>query len=254
MDNNFFEPQKNMFGQQKTINVPSADAQAGQAAFMTKVYGWMAGALAITGFIAYFIGQWIIGMMDTAGGAQTLAKYQPVMWVAIIAEFGLVIWLSARIQKMAYTTAMLAFIAYSALNGVTMSFIFAAYTMSSIASTFFITAGTFGIMSLYGYMTKTDLTKIGKVLFMFLIGIVIASVVNIFLKSSGLEYLITYLGVAVFVGLTAYDTQKIKNFYYQVNGDEVTLKKIGIFGALILYLDFINLFLFLLRLFGNSRN
>nr|WP_236687074.1 Bax inhibitor-1/YccA family protein [Elizabethkingia anophelis] len=214
---------------------------------MSKVYGWMSLALVVTGLIAYLV-----------AGSETLITAimanKLLFYGLIIAEFGLVIWLSARIAKMSTTTAIAAFMGYAVLNGLTLSLIFLIYTFSSIALTFFVTAGTFAVMSIYGYVTKTDLTKIGKILMMLLVGIIIASIVNMFLKSPMIYWITTYIGVAVFVGLIAYDTQKIKNYFLELNGDESLMGRMAIMGALTLYLDFINLFLFLLRLFGGGRS
>ncbi len=171
----------------------------------------------------------------------------------IIAELGLVMTLSAAIGRLQATTATLMFFAYSALNGLTLSAIFIAYTSASIANTFFVTAGTFGAMSLYGYATKRDLTSWGSFLFMGLIGVIIASVVNIFLRSEMIYWVVTYAGVIVFVGLTAYDTQQIKAMALQGFGDEESERKGAVIGALRLYLDFVNLFLMLLNIFGRRR-
>ncbi|MDX8574409.1 Bax inhibitor-1/YccA family protein [Elizabethkingia meningoseptica] len=214
---------------------------------MSKVYGWMSLALVVTGVIAYLV-----------AGSETLISAiianKLLFYGLIFAELGLVLWLSARIAKMSTTTAIAAFMGYAVLNGLTLSLIFLIYTFSSIALTFFVTAGTFAVMSIYGYVTKSDLTKIGKILMMLLVGIIIASVVNLFLKSPMIYWITTYIGVAVFVGLIAYDTQKIKNYFLEVGGDESLIGKMAIMGALTLYLDFINLFLFLLRLFGGGRS
>nr|WP_260255068.1 Bax inhibitor-1/YccA family protein [Elizabethkingia meningoseptica] len=214
---------------------------------MSKVYGWMSLALVVTGVIAYLV-----------AGSETLISAiianKLLFYGLIFAELGLVLWLSARIAKMSTTTAIAAFMGYAVLNGLTLSLIFLIYTFSSIALTFFVTAGTFAVMSIYGYVTKSDLTKIGKILMMLLVGIIIASVVNLFLKSPMIYWITTYVGVAVFVGLIAYDTQKIKNYFLEVGGDESLIGKMAIMGALTLYLDFINLFLFLLRLFGGGRS
>ena len=166
----------------------------------------------------------------------------------------LVIGLTAAINKLSLTTATLMFVLYSVLNGATMSFIFLAYTSSSITNVFFITAGTFAAMALFGYFTKTDLTSMGKILVMALIGIIIASVVNIFTKSTGLAMILNYLGVLVFVGLTAYDSQKIKQMLMQAPDAGESAQKVALLGALSLYLDFINLFLYLLRIFGSRRD
>ena len=171
---------------------------------MRKVYVWMTLALVLTGVTAY-------GVATSPGIMNALFTNQLLFWGLVIAEFALVIGISAAINKLSLTTATLMFVLYSVINGAVLSSIFIIYTMSSIASVFFITAGTFAVMALIGYTTKTDLSSMGKILFMALIGIIIATVVNIFLKSTGLEMILSYLGVLVFVGLTAYDSQKIKN-------------------------------------------
>ena len=179
---------------------------------------------------------------------------QILFWGLLIAELGLVIGLSAAINKLSLTVATLMFVLYSVINGATMSFIFLAYTASSITNVFFITAGTFAAMALFGYFTKTDLTSMGKILMMALIGVIIASVVNIFTKSEGLSIILNYIGVLVFVGLTAYDTQKIKQMMLMAPDAGEGSQKIALLGALSLYLDFINLFLYLLRIFGGRRD
>ncbi|NAW51083.1 BAX inhibitor (BI)-1/YccA family protein [Elizabethkingia argentiflava] len=228
------------------IQVVPEELKASQAKYMAGVYGWMALALLVTGLVAYLV----------AGNElliTSMISNKPLFYGLIIAEFGLVIWLSARITKMSSALSILLFMGYAILNGLTLSLIFLIYTFSSIASTFFITAGTFAVMSVYGYVTKSDLTKIGKILIMLLVGLIIASVVNLFLKSPLVYWITTYVGVAVFVGLIAYDTQKIKNYFLEVGGQESLLGRIAIMGALTLYLDFINLFLFLLRLFGGGK-
>lgn len=217
------------------------------ASFMTKVYGWMTAALSITGLVAMVTAS-TPALIDLIFGSKI------AFWGLIIGTFLLVGWLTVAIRKMAPLTATLVFLAYSALNGVLFSSIFLIYTGSSIALTFFITAGTFGVMSIYGYTTKADLSKIGSIAIMALIGIIIASLVNMFLGSETLYWIISYVGVAVFVALVAYDTQKIKDMaIYGFEGEAVE-KKASIIGALTLYLDFINLFLFLLRLFGGRRD
>ena len=161
--------------------------------------------------------------------------------------------ISAAINKLSLTTATLLFVLYSVINGATLSFIFAIYTMSSIASVFFITAGTFAVMAVIGYTTKKDLTSMGKILFMALIGIIIATIVNIFLKSTGLQMIVSYLGVLIFVGLTAYDSQKIKQMLLMAPDAGEGAQKIALLGALSLYLDFVNLFIYLLRIFGRRE-
>lgn len=223
-----------------------ADVQREQARFITKVFGWMSVALAITGAMA----------MYTATSESLLSFVfgsKITFFGLIILELVLVGFLSARIRRMNATTATAIFIGYSLLNGLTLSSIFLLYTSSSIASTFFITAGTFAVFALVGYTTKSDLTRLGSLLFMAVIGIIIASVVNMFLGSSQLDYIISFVGVLVFTGLVAYDTQKIKEMNIIGNEGTDEDRKEAIMGALTLYLDFINLFIFLLRLFGDRK-
>lgn len=216
-------------------------------ALMRKVYVWMTLALVITGFTAY-------GVASSPGIITAIISSRALMWGLIIAEIALVWYVSARIDRLSLTTATLLFILYSVLNGATLSIIFLAFTMQSIASVFFITAGTFAVMSLIGYFTKTDLSSFGKILFMALIGLIIATVVNAFLiKSGGFSLIISYVGVLIFVGLTAYDTQKIKMMLVQADDVNEDAQKIALMGSLSLYLDFINLFLYLLRIFGGNR-
>ena len=215
-------------------------------ALMRKVYVWMTLALVITGATAY-------GVATSPGIQMALFSNQLLFWGLIIAEFGLVIGISAAINRLSLTTATLMFILYSVINGAMLSSIFVIYTMSSIASVFFITAGTFAVMALIGYTTKTDLTSMGKILFMALIGIIIATVVNIFLKSSGLQMIVSYLGVLIFVGLTAYDSQKIKHMLQMAPDASEASQKLALLGALTLYLDFVNLFIYLLRIFGRRE-
>lgn len=214
---------------------------------MRKVYMWMTMALAITGITAYYVAH-----SETLLTA--IFTNQAVFWVLVIAELGLVIGLSAAINKLSLTTATLMFVLYSLINGATMSFIFLAYTASSVTNVFLITAGTFAAMAAFGYFTKVDLTSMGKILMMALIGIIIATIVNIFTKSEGLTVILNYVGVLVFVGLTAYDSQKIKQMLQMAPDASEGSQKIALLGALSLYLDFINLFLYLLRLFGSRRD
>ena len=214
--------------------------------FIRSVYNWMAIGLGLTGFVAFYVAHspYLINL---------IFSNKLVFFGLIIGELALVFYLSARVHKMSASKATSLFVFYAALNGATLSIVFLAYTSSSIASTFFICSGTFVATSIYGMVTKRDLTSIGQFLFMGLIGIVIASVVNIFIRSSGIHMIISYIGVLVFVGLTAYDTQKIKNMALsQPAGlDQGVIRKGAILGALSLYLDFINLFLMLLRVLGN---
>ena len=175
------------------------------------------------------------------------------MWGLVIAEFALVIGISAAINRLSLATATLMFVAYSVINGAMLSSIFMIYTAASIASVFFITAATFAVMALIGYTTKTDLTSVGKLLFMALIGLVIATIVNMFIGSSTLTMICSYVGVLIFVGLTAYDSQKIKNMLMQAPDAGESSQKLALLSALTLYLDFINLFIYLLRIFGDRR-
>lgn len=216
----------------------------GMKAYFRSIYTYMTLALALTGLVAYFAVE--------SGLFQQIAR-TPLIWVVLLAPFALVVFLNLRIEKMSLATAQISYWAYAALMGLMLSFVFYAYTKQSIAAVFFITAGTFGGMSLYGYTTKTDLTRMGSFMMMGLLGIIIASVVNLFLHSSAVQFAVSVIGVIVFVGLTAYDTQKLKSLYYQVSGSDM-MGKLVIMGALRLYLDFINLFLLLLRLFGDRRN
>ncbi|CAI8310701.1 Bax inhibitor-1/YccA family protein [Bacteroidota bacterium] len=217
-----------------------------EADFMQKVYLWMTFALTLTGFVAYRTTQseFLLELIFSSSfGFIGL----------ILAELALVFWISSGIQRMSSNMAIGLFLLYSVLNGMTLSVLLIAYTGASVASTFFITAGMFGAMSVYGYTTKQDLSSWGNLLFMALIGLILASVVNIYLQSSGLYWLINYIGVLVFVGLTAYDTQKIKQIAAQVIVESEEGRKVAILGALTLYLDFINMFIFMLRILGNRR-
>ena len=209
---------------------------------MRKVYVWMTLALVITGLTAY-------GVATTPAMRQIFVS-SGLFWVLAIAELAIVFGVTAAINRISLTTATLLFTLYSVINGLLLSSIFLVYTATSIASVFFITAGTFGAMALVGYTTKTDLSSLGKILFMALIGLVIASVVNIFVGSKGLDLIISYVGVLIFVGLTAWDTQKIKNMLLEAPDASESMQKIALLGALTLYLDFINLFIYLLRIFG----
>lgn len=208
--------------------------------FMTKVYGWMTFALFITGFVSIFVS-------STPAIINPLIENTWLFYGLLIAEIVLVIYLAASIDDLSYESAFMLFFLYSGLNGVTLSIVFLIYTAESIAMTFFITGGTFGAMTLWGLTTKQDLSSWGNILFMGLIGLIIAGVANLFIGSETFQYVISFIGVIVFVALTAYDTQKIKNMSYQ--GDA----KDALMGALTLYLDFINLFLYLLRFLGNKK-
>ncbi|HHO48740.1 MAG TPA: Bax inhibitor-1/YccA family protein [Desulfobacteraceae bacterium] len=221
--------------------------QEAATVFLAKVFNWMALGLGLTGIVAFLTAHSGLAMAIVA---------TPLFFVLILAELGIVFYLSARIDRMQPGTATGLFVGYSFLNGLTLSTIFLAYTSASIAGTFFITAGMFGAMAVYGLVTKRDLSAMGSFMFMGLIGIILASIVNIFLKSSGLYWTISVIGVLVFVGLTAWDVQKLKNMGEQgiMEQGEAAIRRGAIIGALALYLDFINLFLMLLRFFGGSRD
>jgi len=228
---------------------------AGLRAYMLRIYNYMASALALTGIVA-------LVAANSPAFLQAIYTVNPnghmgmtgLGWLITIAPLGLVLWLSMGIQRMSITTAQAVYWGFATLIGLSMTSIFIVYTGESIARTFFVTAGTFGAMSIWGYTTKKDLTGMGHFLIMGLIGIIIASIVNMFMHSSGMAWAISVLGVAIFVGLTAYDTQKLKNMYYQIGGGADMLAKVSIMGALTLYLDFINMFMYLLRFMGDRRN
>ena len=220
-------------------------------AFMARVFTWMFLALALTAFTAYtFAGSPdLMGLMVGAEGGMSILG-----WVVMLAPLGFVFFLGAKFQSLSRNSMVLIFIAFSVLMGMSMSFILLAYTASSVFSTFVVTSGTFGFMAVLGYTTKTDLTKFGSILMMGLIGIILASIVNFFMQSSMMEYIISILGVLIFTGLTAYDVQKLKRIGMasgEFQGE--TQEKLAIMGALTLYLDFINLFLFMLRFMGDRR-
>jgi FtsH-binding integral membrane protein len=229
----------------------------GLRAHMLRVYNYMVGALALTGAVAYLVSSSPVLLnlfyrqVLTANGVAMSPTI--VGWVVMLAPLALVFFLSFRIMQMSQAAAQATFWAYAALVGASLSSILIAYTGASVAMTFFVTAGTFGAMSLWGYTTKRDLTGFGSFLFMGLIGLLLASLANMFFKSSMLNFVVSVLGVLIFTGLTAWDTQKIKNTYYQVGGDTAVAGKAAIMGALSLYLDFLNIFLFLLRFMGNRR-
>lgn len=234
--------EKNMFILQQSLG---KEQNAVFAKLMRSVYLWMVLALVITGLTAAYVA-------SSPAYISALMNNSILFYGVIIAELALVFILSGRIHKMSFTSASLMFILYSLLTGVSLSTIFLAYTESSIATTFLITAGTFGTMSLVGFVTKKDLSKLGGILFMALIGLIIATVVNIFLVNDTLGWIINYVGVLIFVGLTAYDTQKIKQMMREYGTDiNEQTQKMALMGSLSLYLDFINMFLYLLRIFGN---
>lgn len=227
-----------------TLATDRAEIDAGLRSYMLRVYNYMASALLLTGIVALLVSQ-SAGLMSAITGT-------PLQWVVMLAPLGLVMFLGFRINQMSVTAAQATFWIYAGLVGLSISYIFLAYTGASIARVFFITAASFGGLSLYGYTTKRSLSGFGSFLVMGLVGLVIASVVNIFLKSPMMMFIISGVGVLIFAGLTAYDTQQIKEMYYESDGRDVAAKK-SIMGALRLYLDFLNIFLMLLQLFGDRR-
>tara|TARA_Y100000815_G_scaffold192132_1_gene175558 strand:+ start:3660 stop:4523 length:864 start_codon:yes stop_codon:yes gene_type:complete len=255
----------------RNVNMRTAQARTydasidqGLRAYMIRVYNLMALGLAITGFAA--LGTMMLATTNDPsmaaaqlGNGQMLTSVgtalygSPLRWVVMLAPLGMVFFLSARINKMSVSGAQTAFWVFAGLMGLSLSSIFLVYTTASIVQTFFITATAFGALSLYGYTTKRDLSAMGSFLFMGLIGLIIASLVNLFLASSALQFAISAIGVLIFAGLTAYDTQQIKEMYYEGDGEAVAGRK-AIMGALRLYLDFINLFMFLLQFLGNNRS
>ena len=222
------------------------DLQAGVSSYISKIFGTMFLGLLITAISALFTA--------TSETMINLLYASSMVFVFIIAELVLVLVLSARITKIKYSTALIMYYAYAILNGITLSSIFFVYDMGVVYTAFLTTAISFGIMAIYGITTKKDLTKIGSLLVMLLIGVVVASLINIFVGSESFDLVISFIAVAVFVGLVAFDTQKLKSYYFASLNDPQLQRKIGIMGALSLYLDFINIFLYLLRIFGNRRN
>lgn len=229
-----------------TLELSTEQIRAEQTSFISKVYGWMTAAMLITGIVAFWCA-------SNPSAIEFIFGSKLIFWGLIILELICVASLASMINRISSRMATVIFIGYSALNGLTLSGIFLIYTSSSISNTFFITSTTFGLMSAYGYFTKRDLTTIGNLAFMALLGLIIASVVNIFLDSAMLYWIITYAGILIFVGLIAYDTQKIKELNIIGNEGTEEDKKEAIMGALTLYLDFINLFLYLLRIFGRRK-
>ncbi|MFU0505316.1 Bax inhibitor-1/YccA family protein [Pseudaminobacter sp. NGMCC 1.201702] len=228
-----------------------AGIDEGLRAYMIKVYNLMALGLAITGVAAFATAQMAVSNGQLTGFGQLIFA-SPLRWVIMLAPLGFVFFLSARIEKMSVSAAQLTFWAFAALMGLSLASIFLVFTGESIVRVFFITAASFGGLSLWGYTTKRDLTGMGSFLFMGLIGLIIAMVVNIFLASSALQFAISAIGVLIFAGLTAYDTQKIKEMYWESDDVLATGRK-AIMGALRLYLDFINLFMFMLQFLGNRE-
>jgi FtsH-binding integral membrane protein len=242
MENNQFNLSGNSNYAQTNSNVKT---------FMSNVFSWMFLALIVTSVTAWWFATdlSLLSMLVTEEGKMSILG-----WVVMLAPIGFVLLMSFAFNRLSYTTLIILFLTYAALVGVSMSFILLAYTLSSVFLTFAITAGMFGTMAVVGYTTKTDLTSFGKIMMMGLVGILIATIVNMFMQSSMLHYIISYVGVAVFTGLTAYDVQKLKMIGEGTTYGEENTKKLSILGALTLYLDFINLFLMLLRLFGGRKN
>src|SRR5712671_2292328 len=231
-------------GMADTPSWVGARIDAGLRAHMQRVYSYMAGGLALTGIVAY--------AAAASGFYQSIAG-TPLIWIVMLAPLGFVLTISFGIQRMSAGTATLLFWLYAAVMGLSLGGIFLVFTGESIARVFFITAATFGAMSVYGYTTRSDLSGFGSFLMMGLIGLVIASVINIFVGSSALQFAISIIGVIIFVGLTAYDTQRIREMYLEADTGEIASKK-AVMGALALYLDFINLFMIFLQLFGQRRD
>lgn len=211
--------------------------------FFNSVYAWMSVGLAVTALVAYFVSQ----------TPQLMGTFYSARWVLLIAELGLVIAISSAINRISANVATLLFVLYAAMNGLTLSVIFLVYAKSTLTSAFIVSAGTFGVMSAYGMVTKADLTGVGKILYMLLIGLVIASIVSIFWHNTMFQVIFNYVGVLIFVGLTAYDTQKLKAMAAQTQDNPALAARMSIVGSLVLYLDFLNLFLLILRLMGNGN-
>lgn len=230
-----------------TTSYNPAEVQLAQSTFISKVYAWMSVALLVTALVAAYVA-------SSEELIQQIFSSRATFYLLVFGQLGLVMVISAMIDRLSAMTATVLFVIYSAMNGLTLSVIFLVYTASSIGTTFFVTAGTFAVMSIYGYTTKRDLTTWGNLLFMAIIGLVIGSIVNLFLQNTILYWIVTYVGILVFVGLTAYDTQKIKEMGATGFNSSEGMQKGAVIGALSLYLDFINLFLMLLRVFGGRRN
>lgn len=242
----------------RNTNVRAATNTAGVAydeglrSYMLRVYNLMALGLVITGVAAFGTSALAVSNGELTALGQAL-YLSPLKWVVMLAPLAMVFFLSFRIEKMSVSAAQTTFWVYAALMGLSLSSIFLVFTGASIAQTFFVTAASFGALSLYGYTTKRDLSAMGSFLIMGLFGLIIASVVNIFLASSALHFAISVIGVLIFAGLTAYDTQSIKDTYYEVQGNHEMAGRSAIIGALRLYLDFVNLFMFLLQFLGNRE-
>ncbi len=237
------------FNYQDPVEIQNVSSEVMSKTFTAKVFSWMFAGLGITGFVSYLFAATpsLIGSLITPTGMS------PLGWIVMFAPVVLVLIMGAALNKLSYPAMIGVFVLFSALMGMSLSFIFLAYTASSIFTIFLIAAAMFGAMAVIGYTTHTDLTKFGSLMFMLLIGIIIAQLVNMFIHSASFNYMLSFLCVAVFTGLTAYDVQKIKRIGAQLNADGSTTGKLAIYAALSIYLDFINLFLALLRIFGNRR-
>lgn len=220
--------------------------QPERAGLMTRVFGWQTLGLAVSGLVAFFVA-------TTPALFNALVMNKIVFYGLVFGQLGLVMALGFMINKMSYKATVFAYLGYAGMVGITLSVIFMIYTMSSIASCFGIAAGMFGVMAVYGYVTKADLSGFGSIMFMGLIGILIASLVNMFMRSDTMSYVLSFLSILVFTGLTAYDVQKIKHFQLAAGNDNETMGKVAVYGALTLYLDFLNIFLNLLYLLGGRR-
>lgn len=241
--------ERNIYEYNPSVVEAPQSATLSTSSLMAKVYLWMTMALAVTGMTAFYVA----GSNESL--LYTIASSRGLFWGILIAELALVWILSANIMRLSFAVAGLMFVAYSVLNGVTMSYILFAFDKSSVATTFLVTAGTFGAMSVVGFTIKKDLSAFGRLLIMVLFGLIIATVVNMFVASSTLDWALTYIGVFLFCGLTAYDTQKMKEILRQSEGaGDTNMLKIALLCSLSLYLDFINLFLYLLRIFGDRRS
>lgn len=241
--------ERNIYEYNPSVVEAPQSATLSTSSLMTKVYLWMTMALAVTGMTAFYVA----GSNESL--LYTIASSRGLFWGILIAELALVWILSANIMRLSFAVAGLMFVAYSVLNGVTMSYILFAFDKSSVATTFLVTAGTFAVMSVVGFTIKKDLSAFGRLLIMVLFGLIIATVVNMFVASSTLDWALTYIGVFLFCGLTAYDTQKMKEILRQSEGaGDTNMLKIALLCSLSLYLDFINLFLYLLRIFGDRRS
>ena len=233
----------NYIGQQQTVQVAKT--------FLSGVFMWMFIAMGITAATAYLFAttnSLISLMFNPETGGMSITG-----WIIMLAPLGLVLWMSAGFRRLSASAMLMIFVLYSVLMGASLSFVFLAFTGASIAKTFVITSAMFGFMAVLGYSTKTDLSRFGNIMMMGLVGLIIASLVNMFMRSPAMDYIISFIGVLVFTGLTAYDVQKLKRIGEGAYGEDETTRKLTIMGALTLYLDFINLFLFLLRFFGDRR-